>query len=68
MEEGEIRQFAECQALIAEMEAIKIEIAGMQAENEYRLQVGNTVAYSGAAFDNCAVRMREIAKRLRTEI
>ena len=49
-------------AKLVEVEAIKAEIEGMKAENQYRASRGETIAYTGDAFMDHASHLHNIAK------
>lgn len=52
-------------ALSCEIKAIDCEVAGMMAENKFREQVGQSVAYCEDAFLDMAERYRQVALELR---
>jgi len=66
--EGEIRQDAALWAFVAEMEALKTERSGMEAENECRKDQGLAPAYDDAAFIEVSKKLYEIAFLLRRDI
>ena len=55
------------QALAFELEAkaIEIEVKGMEAENLQRQHTGASLAYGVEHFDDAAVRLRELAEKIR---
>ena len=66
--EGEIRQDAQMWALVAELESLKTERAGMEAENECRKDQGLAPAYGEEQFTALAKKMSEVAFLLRRDI
>ena len=58
---------AQVYTLVAEMEAIKADIAGMIAENQHRVQCGDAIAYDKDAFFNLRDQLDEITAMLRSE-
>ena len=56
--------FARILALQAEMEAIKAEIAGMEAENTHSIKNDDCVTYSEGFFQRKAEELRGIAREL----
>lgn len=64
MEEGDIRFYAQVQSLVASMEAAKSQIAGMQAENEYRLQCGHQVAYAEDSYFPITGELHKLSQKL----
>jgi len=65
MDEAEIRQLAHLQALIAETEAVKARIIGMQIHNE---DSRNHRKFTHDDFFAKAEALDELAKRMRKEI
>ena len=45
----------------AEMEAIKVEVQGMIAENQQRINRGESIAYNDDAFQEKAEQLRGVA-------
>lgn len=68
MDEGTVRQFAECQAILAEIESIKIEVEGMKVANAERLANGYSLAYGEDVFNDMAKLVLNASVRLKTEI
>ena len=68
MEEGEIRQLAALQALIADMLAINANVEGMKAENLLREHRGESTAYTDLSFFKRSEELTAIANRMRLEI
>ena len=52
------------EAQVAEIMAIEIEIEGMKALNQHRLQRGETIAYDENAFFEKAAEIRDIANMI----
>jgi hypothetical protein len=63
--EAEIRQDAQMWALVAELEALKTERIGMEAENECRKDRGAAPAYGEDEFLVVAKKMNDVAFLLR---
>lgn len=63
-DEGVVRMDAGMWALVAELEALKAERAGMEALN----QDNGGLGYDEHAFYDVAKRMEALANRLRTEV
>ncbi len=55
----------EFEALVAEGQAITIEVQGMRFENEQRIHLGQSMAYVEDAFSNKAEELRMISYKLR---
>jgi hypothetical protein len=66
--EDEIRQDAQMWALVAELEALKTERIGMEAENECRKDRGAAPAYGEEAFMAVSKKMGDVAFLLRRDI
>lgn len=68
MNEGTIRMVAKLFSLVAEIQAIIVEVEGMKAENTERELKGFSLAYLESAFRDAGEKIRFLAHRLRTEI
>ena len=68
MEESEIRMLAGMNAMVARMHAVNAKVEGMKALNQYRLQLGETIAYTDAAFFEAEDKLNAIAKDLEGKI
>ena len=55
----------EYEALVAEGQAIGIEVKGMIWENEQRKVYGESMAYTESSFNDKAAEMKEVVKKLR---
>lgn len=66
--EGEIRQDAQMWALVAELEALKTERSGMEAENVCRADRGAAPAYGEEEFAALSKKLHEVALLLRRGI
>ena len=67
MDESTVRSLAQVYALVTEMEAIKADMAGMIAENQYRAHYGEYVAYTRIEFCTLKDKLEEICGALRSE-
>ena len=67
MEESTVRSLAQVYALVAEMEAIKADMAGMIAENQYRVHCGDRITYGQIPFFNLRDKLDEVKAMLRSE-
>ena len=67
MDESTVRSLAQVYALVAEMEAIKADMAGMIAENQYRAHCGNRITYGQTEFFYHRDRLEAITGALRSE-
>ena len=55
---------AELARLIALMHAANARVASMQAENQHRLDCGNSIAYGEDAFNNEAEELADLARQM----
>ncbi len=55
----------EFEALVCETNAIGCEVSGMKAENKFREQIGQSVAYAEDSFLLMAEKYRVIAEKFR---
>ena len=68
MDEGVVRQLAQLQSLIANMNAIMVEVEGMKIANAIRLNDGYSPAYNDGHFDQKREDLDIISHRMRNEI
>lgn len=68
MNEAEIRQLAALHSLLAEIKAVETEVEGMKYENEQRLSLGLSIAYSSKDFMESANDLRRLSEKLKTDI
>jgi hypothetical protein len=68
MDEGTVRMQAQMYAYVSEIEAIKAEIMGMEALNQFRIGLGQGVAYVDTDFIEAAKRLEVKAEELRQNI
>ena len=67
MDDATVRSLAQIYALVAEMEAIKADMAGMIAENQYREYCGDRNTYGQIPFFNLRDKLEGICCALRSE-
>jgi len=67
MDESTVRSLAQVYALVAEMEAIKADMAGMVAENQCREYCGDRITYGQIEFCILKDKLELISNLLRSE-
>jgi hypothetical protein len=64
MDEQVVKDFARVLAINAEIDAIKVAVEGMLADNQVRLMHGEAQAWPGSCFNDAAKSIEDLAAKL----